>query len=131
MQLDCSSCHLNYMYNALRADEINADGYTLRSGMVRETRGFLNEDLDDKGEPLPGATKVDFIYDHPAKDGAATVHGGWSLRLFVLSNEPAATHDRWLKASKDELVAQVRGACGAGAVHLSVLPCLHCQWHGA
>ena len=113
MQLDCSSCHLNYLHDALRAEDLNADGLAVRNGLVRETVGFNVEDLDAVGNSLPGATKVDFVFDYPAKDGGASVRGGWSLRLFVFANEPVDTHAKWAAASKDELVAQVR------AVHIS------------
>lgn len=117
MQLDCSSCHLNYAVDSLRAEEINADGHTMRSGFVREVRGYLSIDIDDEGEPKPGASKVDFTCDYPAKDGGAPVTGGWSLRLFVFANEPQESHARWATASKDELLAQVRAARAGRSRH--------------
>jgi len=76
MQLDCSSCHLNYLHDALRAEDLNADGLAVRNGLVRETVGFDIEDLDAVGNPLPGATKVSFSFNYPAKDGGASVRGG-------------------------------------------------------
>ena len=42
-----------------------------------------------------------------------TVYGGWSLRKFAIDREPPAHHERWSKASKAELVAQV----GRAAIH--------------
>ena len=86
MQLDCSSCHLNYELDSLRAEEINADGHTMRSGFVREVRGYLSIGIDDEREPRLGASKVVFTCDYPSKDCGSPLTGGWNLRLFVFDN---------------------------------------------
>jgi hypothetical protein len=72
-------------------------------------RGFDPADLDDAGNPRPGAVKVDYVFDFPGVDGG-TVRGGWSLSMFVLAREPAADHAYWLhkSRSKTEIAPKVK-----------------------
>ena len=116
--LDCSSCHLNFLPDAMNAADLNADGPTIHDGHVRGLSGYRPSDIDlATGYPIPGAQKLTYLHNFRVADGT-TVRAGWSLRMIVLSREPSCDHVKWMAANKADLVKQVLGSVDLFSISL-------------